>query len=63
MSYNIIKVMTDSKGHKTHVLLTDGLSQIWEIKTKTEAERIANLLSENSDSGWQYTVRGTCKRK
>lgn len=63
MSYNIIKVMTNPKGHKTHVLLTDGLSQIWEIKTKAEAERIANLLSENSDSGWQYTVRGTCTRK
>ena len=55
--------MTNSSGQKTHVLLTDGLSQIWEIKTKAEAERIANLLSENSDSGWQYTVRGTCTRK
>ena len=63
MTYNIIKVMTNPKGHKTHVLLTDGLSQIWEIKTKVEAERIAKLLGENSDSGWQYTVRGTCPRK
>ena len=55
--------MTNSKGQKTHVLLTDGLSQIWEIKSKKEAEKIANMLTENSDSGWEYTVRGTCKNK
>jgi len=55
--------MTNSSGQKTHVLLTDGLSQIWEIKSKKEAERIANMLTENSDSGWVYTVRGTCKNK
>ena len=63
MSYNIIKIMTNPKGHKTHVLLTDGLSQIWEIKSKKEAEKIAKMLTENSDSGWIYTVRGTCKNK
>ena len=63
MSYNIIKIMTNSSGQKTHVLLTDGLSQIWEIKSKKEAERIANMMTENSDSGWKYTVRGTCKNK
>ena len=63
MSYNIIKIMTNPKGYKTHVLLTDGLSQIWEINSKKEAEKIANMLSENSDSGWEYTVRGTCKNK
>ena len=63
MSYNIIKIMTNSSGQKTHVLLTDGLSQIWEIKSKKEAERIANMLTENSDSGRKYTVRGTCKNK
>ena len=53
--------MTDASGRKTHVLLTDGLSQIWEIKKKAEAERIAATLTENSDSGWVYTIRGTCK--
>ena len=55
--------MTNSKGQKTHVLLTDGLSQIWEIKSKKEAEGIAKMLTENSDSGWEYIVRGTCKNK
>ena len=52
--------MTDSKGKKTHVLLNDGLSQIWEIKDKTEAERITKVLGENSDSGWEYVLRESC---
>ncbi len=55
--------MTDSKGKKTHVLLNDGLAQIWEIKTKTEAERITKVLTENSDSGWEYILRESCTRK
>ena len=54
--------MTNISGHKTHVLLTDGLSQIWEIKSKTEAEKIAKMLTENSDSGWKYITRATCKK-
>tara|TARA_Y100000310_G_scaffold303153_1_gene341226 strand:+ start:8868 stop:9038 length:171 start_codon:yes stop_codon:yes gene_type:complete len=53
--------MTDASGRKTHVLLTDGLSQIWEIKKKEEALRISTTLTENSDSGWIYTIRGTCR--
>ena len=62
MAYNIIKIMRDQQtDKKIHVLLTDGLSQIWEIKKKAEAERIAATLTENSDSGWVYTIRGTCK--
>ena len=62
MSYNIIKIMTDASGRKTHVLLTDGLSQIWDIKKKEEAQRIATMLTENSDSGHKYEIRGTCTR-
>jgi len=63
MAYNIIKIMRDQKtGQKTHVLLTDGLSQIWDIKKKEEAQRIATMLSENSDSGHEYKIRGTCNR-
>ena len=63
MAYNIIKVMMDPKtGTKTHVLLTDGLSEIWDIKKKEEATRIATMLNENSDSGHKYEIRGTCNR-
>ena len=63
MAYNIIKIMMDPKtGSKTHVLLTDGLSAIWDINKKEEAIRITKMLNENTDSGHKYEIRGTCKR-
>ena len=52
MPYNILKEMKDpNTGKKSYVLLTDGLSQIWEIKTEKEANRITKMMTENSDSG------------
>ena len=63
MAYNIMKIMRDPNTHKPiHVLLTDGLSQIWDITKKEEALRITTMLNENSDSGHKYEIRGTCKR-
>ena len=63
MAYNIIKIMRDPRtAQKTHVLLTDGLSQIWDIKKKEESQKIAKMLTENSDSGHKYEIRGTCNR-
>ncbi len=62
MTYNIVKEMIDRKGKKSYVLLTDGLSQIWDIKTEKEAERISTVLTENSESGWVYKIRKTCER-
>ena len=50
-------------GKSTYVLLTDGLSQIWDIKKKEEATRIVNMLNENTDSGHKYEIREICKRK
>ena len=50
-------------GKSTYVLLTDGLSQIWDIKKKEEATRITNMLNENTDSGHTYEIRQTCKRQ
>ena len=63
MNYNIVKEMIDPKGKKSYVLLTDGLSQIWEVKTEKEAQRIATMMTENSDSGWDYKIRKSCERK
>ena len=63
MHYNIVKEMTDPTGKKSYVLLTDGLSQIWDVETEKEAARISTMLTENSDSGWVYKVRKTCERK
>ena len=61
MAYNIVKEMTDkTTGKQNYILLTDGLSQIWEIKEEKEAKRIANMLTENSDSGWSYKIRKNC---
>ena len=62
MPYNIVKEMIDPQGKKSYVLLTDGLSQIWDVETEKEAERIATMLTENSDSGWVYKVRKSCER-
>jgi len=63
MPYNIVKEMIDPQGKKSYVLLTDGLSQIWDVETEKEAERIATMLTENSDSGWVYKIRKSCERK
>ena len=63
MAYNILKEMQDpNTGKKSYVLLTDGLSQIWEIKKEKEATRITTMMNENSDSGHKYEIRETCKR-
>ena len=64
MPYNIVKEMIDPKtGNKSYILLTDGLSQIWDVKTEKEATRIATMMTQNSDSGWVYKVRKSCERK
>ena len=63
MTYNIVKSMKDSKtGKQVYVLLTDGLSQIWDLSSEKEANRLINIMNENSDSGWVYTVRKNCKK-
>ena len=63
MPYNIVKEMIDQTGKKSYILLTDGVSQIWEVKKEKEAQRIAKMMTENSDSGWVYKTRKSCERK
>ena len=64
MSYNIIKEMVDPKtSKKSFILLTDGLSQIWDVEKEKEAQRIATMMTENSDCGWVYKIRKNCIRK
>jgi hypothetical protein len=55
-SYVIKKMMVDAKGKKTHVLLNDGNSEILEIPHKNIAEKMVEVLNENSDSGWVYEI-------
>ena len=59
MTYNIMKKMKDPKtGQVMMVLLLDGLSSILEIKGLDKALNMALLFNQNSDSGWEYEVRG-----
>jgi len=60
MAFSIIKTMTNNEtGKSVFVLLTNGLSEIWETSNEEEAIKLASMLTENSDSGWEYTVRET----
>tara|TARA_B110000196_G_C20472996_1_gene354507 strand:- start:72 stop:308 length:237 start_codon:yes stop_codon:yes gene_type:complete len=59
MTYNIMKKMKDPKtGQVMMVLLLDGLSSILEIKDLDKALKMALVFNQNSDSGWEYEVRG-----
>jgi hypothetical protein len=48
--------MIDVHGKPTHVLLTNGYSEILEYESMVEAEKFVVLLNSNSDSGWTYEV-------
>jgi hypothetical protein len=55
-TYVIKKIMADAKGKKTHVLLTDSHSELLEMPSKEDAQKLVNILNHNSDSGWLYEV-------
>jgi hypothetical protein len=54
--YVVIKEL-DHNGQIQNVIMTDGLSQILEFDDKAKALDFAQLMEENSDSGWKYSVR------
>lgn len=55
-TYMIKKIMTKPNGKKTHVLLTNGQSEILEVTHKNIAKNLIGVLNENSDSGWEYDL-------
>jgi len=55
-SFMIKKVMVNGRGKKTHVLLTNGQSEILEVKHENIVKNLINVLNENSDSGWTYEL-------
>tara|TARA_R110002012_G_scaffold12333_3_gene55010 strand:+ start:703 stop:915 length:213 start_codon:yes stop_codon:yes gene_type:complete len=57
MGYNIVKIIEGKNGKPVHILLTDGLSQILELKSEKKAKEMVKLFNENSDSGWVYELR------
>lgn len=48
--------MIDNKGKKTHVLMTNSHSELMELGSIEEAEKIVDMLNWNSDSGWVYEI-------
>ena len=55
-SYCIIKEMT-SKKKKLNVVLLDTNHEVLEFDNRIEAAILAAILTENSDSGWNYVVK------
>ena len=54
--YVIKKTMRKSDGKKLHILMTNGQSEILEMKNKNVAKKFVEVLNENSDSGWFYSL-------
>ena len=50
-SYMIKKIFTSCKGRKSHVLLTNGYSEVLERPNKTLMVKLVGLLNENSEEG------------
>ena len=57
-SFCIIKRMTQpSNGRPLNVVLIDSNNEVLEFSTRDEAENWAKILTQNSDSGWEYIVK------
>lgn len=55
-AYAIVKIL--KSGDKiSSVLLLDSNTEIWEFDDIDEAQKVADILTKNSDSGWLYFVR------
>lgn len=54
-TYMIKKILLIG-GKRTHVLLTNGNSEIFESNSKNKMEEFVEVLNENTDSGCFYEV-------
>jgi len=54
--YVIKKTMIDVEGKRVHVLMTDNHSEILELPYKNIAQKMAEVMNANTDSGWCYEV-------
>jgi hypothetical protein len=55
--YIIIKYVKNEKGIEIPVIMVDSHSEIWEFNSIEEADKIANIMNINSDSGHKYMVK------
>ena len=53
----IIKQYKNPNGVVLPVLMLNGLCEVLEFKTESEALEFANIMQTNTDSGWVYSVR------
>ena len=56
-SFCIIKKMVLSNGKIANVVMIDSNHEVLEFETREEAEKLASIMTENSDSGWEYVVK------
>ena len=56
-SYCIIKKVVQSNGKTLNVLMLDVNTEVLEFDNFSDAERFAALMTQNSDSGWEYIVK------
>lgn len=55
--YVIIKQVKNEKGVLLPVILLDAGEEIWEFSSKEKAEKMAQRLELNSDSGYHYEAK------
>ena len=55
-SYMIKKILRSNVGKKTHVLMTDGQSQVLEFTDKSITTHFICILNENTDNGCEYEI-------
>lgn len=53
LSY-VIKKTIVKKGKKTHFFMTDGFSEVLELKHKNIADKMCEVMNANTDSGCFY---------
>lgn len=58
----VIKKSFIKDNRKQHVFLTDGHSEVLEV-SEDEANKLVDVLNENSDSGCVYEALSITKRK
>jgi len=56
-SFCIIKKIVQLNGKTLNVVLLDSNHEVLEFNGKQEAQNWADILTENSDSGWEYIVK------
>ena len=57
MSYCIVKMVPNIHNVELPVIILDIHEEVLEFETLGEAEKFANILEKNSDSGYKYLIK------